>query len=276
MLSLRPGSVLTSRSMVFGTVPSPPVPRRRRPSMSLRGAPAVAPWCTAAWNTRRWTGRRTKRRAVRRRLHGWLKKEWRRKRVAGLQADTDQRWCCRAPLAQRVHRTARSAAAAAVADSTPRGRAGGAGGGQPGCGGRGCATLQSAPSHPSWRGASPRSASGWCATLQRARATGWGDGRSWRPGECGGSQCRDNAALSHPCRHVIGRPPRRRRVRGMRALGGGEGAKGLMAAARRACQPHARRPKPSARHAAHAAGGTRRRGACGVEACRVWRGGCSS
>ena len=63
------------------TAPSPPAPRRRRPSRSLRGAPAVAPWCTAAWNIRRWTGERTKRRAARRRRRGWqLKKRQRTKR----------------------------------------------------------------------------------------------------------------------------------------------------------------------------------------------------
>ena len=31
------------------TAPSPPATRRRRRSKSSRGAPAVAPWCTAAW-----------------------------------------------------------------------------------------------------------------------------------------------------------------------------------------------------------------------------------
>ena len=72
------------------TVPSPPVPRRRRRSRSLRGAPAVAPWCTVAWSTRRWTGGRTKRRAAKRKQHGWLKMRRRKIQTAG-QADEDER-----------------------------------------------------------------------------------------------------------------------------------------------------------------------------------------
>ena len=83
--SLRPESASTSRSTACATAPFPLVPRRRRRSRSLRDAPAVALWCTAAWSIKRWTGGRTKRRAVRRRRRGWLKRKRRRKRVAGLR-----------------------------------------------------------------------------------------------------------------------------------------------------------------------------------------------
>ena len=129
--SMKPGSVPTSRSTGCGTAPSPPVQRRRRRSKSLRGAPAVAPWCTAAWNTKRWTGGRTKRRAARRRRRCALR---RRRRKEGRRVQTVGREQHDETKLAKLLRTAEVGAAVAGVLSSVHDTGENGSGGDRGCG----------------------------------------------------------------------------------------------------------------------------------------------